>query len=286
MLRGHERPDEVEWPLIDGGQILLGVVPLVEDQGDVANALAEHPAPFCQFLGHTREGHTVVLVTGIGVMKQRNVAVGSDQQSQAENAQVVSPLFTLAALREVYPVVETVDEGEEVCGVKKETPQIQAEVGNRCGGNVSFNLADGLFVDAIHVVPKALATQLRALDPEEAGQDGVVIPCSDLRLAVREDAPVEASDQEVFAHGWSLGSPLGDMSVDRGHGIELLGYVEGGDQGAKFTDDDLLGLRSREATDQLLRGADVFLPDDLRLAVNALALPEVVVGSTADHLLG
>ena len=43
-----------------------------------------------------------------------------------------------------------------------------------------------------------------------------------------------------------------------------------------------MGLRVGESKDQLLGGADVFLPDDFRLAVDALTLAQVVVRPAAD----
>ena len=189
-------------------------------------------------------------------------------------------------MRQFGPVVEAVDEGEKVGGVKKEAPQIQAKARDRCDRQFLFNLGDGLFLNAVHVVPKALAGQLGTLDAEQARQNGLVIPFTHFGLATRGDTPVEAGDQEVLAHGRSLVPAFGDMSVDGGYDVELLGYVEGRNQGAELADDDVVGLRIGKAPDQLLTRADVFCPNDLRLAVDALTLPQIVVGPAADDLLG
>ena len=69
MLGGHQRSNKMERPLRDSGQILLGIVSLVENQGEVTNTLAQDAASLCQFLGDARECNAIVLVAGIGVMK-------------------------------------------------------------------------------------------------------------------------------------------------------------------------------------------------------------------------
>jgi hypothetical protein len=74
------------------------------------------------------------------------------------------------------------------------------------------------------------------------------------------------------------------MAVNSSDDVELLGYVEGGDQGAKLPDDGLLRIWPGESEDQLLRVTDVFLPDDLGFTVDASTLTEVVIGFTADEL--
>lgn len=80
-----------------------------------------------------------------------------------------------------------------------------------------------------------------------------------------------------------LSAAFGDMAVNGSDDIELLGHVEGGDHSAKFTDDSFLGIWTGESEDQLLGGADVLLPDDLGLAVDASAFAQVVIGSPADE---
>ena len=85
MLGGHQRSDKMERPLRDGVQVILGIIPLVENQRDITNTLAQDAASLCQFRGDARIGNAIVLVAGIGVMKQRNVTIGGNQQSQAGN---------------------------------------------------------------------------------------------------------------------------------------------------------------------------------------------------------
>src|SRR5260370_4745099 len=69
---------------------------------------------------HTLEGDAMVLIAGIGVMKQWNLAIGSDHHGQSQKAKMVVPLFPMAALRQLGPQVETVEEGEEIGGIKQQ----------------------------------------------------------------------------------------------------------------------------------------------------------------------
>src|SRR5256885_12819360 len=77
----------------DALQVLFGVVAFVENQGDVKSAAGQSTAPLEKFFGDATEGHRIVLIPGIGMMKQGHLAIGSNQQRQAQNAQVVSTLL-------------------------------------------------------------------------------------------------------------------------------------------------------------------------------------------------
>jgi len=284
MLRWHQRADEMKRPLLDSSEVFFGIVPLIKDQSDVTDTLTKGAAPLGQFFGHAAEGDRIMLVAGIGVMEQRNITVAGDQQSQTDNTQVVPSFLAVASLRELWSVVETVDKGEKVCGVKKQAPQVETKARDRSGRDFPLDMDDGVFVDTVHVVPKPLTGQLRDLGAQQARQNGLLIPFTDLGLAAWSDTPIEAGDKQVLPHGRALSAALGDMAVDGGSDIELLSHVEGGNQRTKFTDHTLLGLRVGESKDQLLGGADVFLPHDLRLAVDALTLAQVVVRPAADEL--
>ncbi len=71
----------------------------------------------------------------------------------------------------------------------------------------------------------------------------------------------------------------------QGDNLKLLSNVEGGGRSAEFADDNLLRLRVGEPKSELLRGADVLLPDDLGLAINPPTLAEVVVGPSFNKFL-
>ena len=80
MLGRYQRADEVKRGLVHLLEILGGVVPLVEDQRDVGNPAREILAPSHEFIRHTLESDAVVLISGVGVMEERDVAVRCDQQ--------------------------------------------------------------------------------------------------------------------------------------------------------------------------------------------------------------
>src|SRR5437773_8170103 len=128
----------------DALQVLLGVVAFVENQGDVTSAAGQRTAPLEKFFGDAVEGHRIVLIPRIGMMKQGNLAIGSNQQGQAQNPQVVPTLLAMASLRQLGSCVEAVQEGEEVRGVKEKTMQIQTEMRNHRAGDVLFYGGDVL----------------------------------------------------------------------------------------------------------------------------------------------
>jgi len=284
MLCGHEGADEVEGSLSHGIEVFLRVVSLVEDQRDVTDALAQGAAPLGQFLGNTAEGCGIVLVTCIGVMQQRDVAVGGNQQGQAQEAQIVPSIFAVASLGKDSAVVKAVNEGKKIGGIKEQASQIEAKTRDGGGGDLLFDGPDDLFVNPIHIIPKPLTAQLRGLDTDQAGEDGFFIPLSDLGLASGGDTAIKDSDEEVLTDRGALSASFGDMAIDGRNDIELLSHVESGDDGPEFPDDPFLRIRLGESEDQLLRGADVLLPDDFGFAVDASALAQVVIGISPNEL--
>jgi hypothetical protein len=80
-------------------QVFRGVVAFVENQGDVASPLGQRTATFQKFFGDAMESHPVVLIPRIGVMKQGNLAIAGNQEGQAQNPKIISPLLAMASLR-------------------------------------------------------------------------------------------------------------------------------------------------------------------------------------------
>src|SRR5437016_10980577 len=108
----------------DSFQVLFGVVAFVENQGYFTSAAGQRTAPLEKFFGDAVEGHRIVLIPRIGMMKQGNLAIGSNQQGQAQNPQVVPTLLAMASLRQLRSCVEAVQEGEEVRGVKQQAMKV------------------------------------------------------------------------------------------------------------------------------------------------------------------
>lgn len=226
MLTGHQRSDEMEGARVHGSEVLLGVIPLVEDERDITDTIRKFPAAVCQLFGHAGKCHRVVLVASVGAMKQGDVAVGGYHQGQADDAQIVPPFFAMAPLGQFRSIVEAVDEGEEVGSIEKQASQIQAEV-RHCGcGDLLLDLADRQLVDPIHVVPEPLAGQLRTLDAKQAGKHGLIVPFAGFRLAAGRHATVEAGHQEIFTDRRPLAPLLGSIAVEKGYNLELAGNIE------------------------------------------------------------
>jgi len=290
MLGGHQRTDEVERPLVDGGEVLLGVVALVENQSDVACPMPQFAAAPGEIGRDKAKGFRVMLVASVDMMEQRDVPVGGDEQGETEQAQIGASLFAVSSLRKGGAEIEAIDEGEEIGRIEEQVAQIEAELGHGFCTDVAFNRVDGGLVDTIHVVPETLARQLCRTEVQQTRQDGRVEPGPDAGLAPGGDAAVEHGDEQVLADRGPLRALLGHVAVDGADQVEPLGHGQTSGRGAKFANDGLLrggvGRRvRREAASKVFGGPEILLPDDRGLAVDALALPQVVVGLAMDELL-
>ena len=284
VVRGDERADEVERALLDGLQIVLGVVALVEDESDVASAVGEKLTALGQLVGDTAEGDGIVLVTGIGVVEERHVTIGGDEQREPEDAQIGAPLLAVPALGQLRAGVEAVDKSEEVGGVEQQAVQVQPKARHRCCREIALDGDDFLGADAIHVVPEALAGELRCSHRQQATENRPPVRFGQSRLAAGCDAAVERRGQQILAYTGPLRAALGHVPVDGLDHAEDLRDVECGGRGTKLRNGDLLWLWSREPLDEPLGGAEVVSPDDFRLAPDTLAFAQVVVRLAADRL--
>ena len=283
MLGGHQRANEAIGALGDRLEVVLGVVALVEHQRDVFGGAADVAVARGECVGQAGEGGRVGGVTGIGAVQQWQVGVGGDEQRETDDAQVAA-FLAVAALGEGGTGVEGIDEGEEVGGVEQHAPRVDIELAHQAGDEVALDRLDGLARDAVHVVPEALAAELARLDVEQAVEDGVVEPLGDAGLGTGGDAPVEGGDQQVGADG-GAGAALGDMAVDVLDEAQALGEAEECGDGAELAHEGGRGLGVGVAAhggEDVVGSAEVFLPDDLGFAVDALALAGVVVGFAAD----
>jgi hypothetical protein len=244
VLGGNQRTDKVQSTMVHKFEVLGRVVALVEDQGDLTNLLRERAAAFEQLLGHTVKGHGIGLIAGVGVMKQRDFAIGGDQNGQPQEAKVVVPLFAMAALRQLGTQVETVQEGKEVGGVKQQTAQIQAETGNGGVGQILFDGGHLFATDPLHVVPKTLTGQLCGGEGQQAAQRGFAVPAGDSCFAGGGETTVESRQQKIVADGRTLVAPFGDVAVNGRDHVQSLGDREDRSRPAKFLKGDFSGLRT------------------------------------------
>ena len=123
---------------------------------------------------------------------------------------------------------------------------------------------DGVWGDAVHVVPEALAGQLGGLEGKQAVQDGALEPGGKGGLGAGIEAAVEDGDEQVGADG-GAGAALGEVAVDDLGEAQAAGEVEEGGDGAEVTDGGL-GLGGGggllEFGDDVVGATEVDLADD------------------------
>ena len=127
-MGGGERADDVEGAGLDGGEIGLGVVAFVKDQGDGLERVGDGAAAGGELAAEVLEGGRVGALAGVGAVQQGQVGAGGDEQGEADDAQGGAALLAVAALGEGGLVVEGVVEGEEVGGVEEHLAQVDLEV--------------------------------------------------------------------------------------------------------------------------------------------------------------
>src|SRR5712692_7033741 len=110
MLGWDQGTDKMTRPLLYLFQVIFGIVALVKHQGDIAHLISQDSAPISQFLGDAAESRGVMLIAGVGVMKQRNFSIGSDKQSQSHDPKIVTALLAVPTLRQLVSGIEAINE--------------------------------------------------------------------------------------------------------------------------------------------------------------------------------
>ncbi len=197
-------------------------------------------------------------------------------------------LLAVAALSQLGALVEGIEVGEEVGGVKQHLAQVETELAGHGGNDVAFHGGEGGDGDAVHLVPEALAGELVGAQGEQAAQGGGVEPAGEAGLGAGGEAAVEDGGEQVGADG-GAGAALGEMTVDVLDELQAAGEGEQSGRGTEFTHDRLQRLggggSGAEFLDDLVGATEIGLGDDLGLAVDALADAGVVVGVAPDDLL-
>jgi len=274
---------------LDGLEVVLGVVALVEDQGHVFGPVGDLAIAGDELVRQAGEGRGIGLVAGIGAVEERDVEVRGDQEGEPDDAKRGAPFLALATLGHGVSRIEGVDEGEEVGGIEENALEVEVELADELRGEIALDGDEVLSGDAVHVVPEALAGELAGLEAEQPPQHGGFEPLGNAGLAAGGDAAVEGGDEQVGADAGSAAA-LGDVVVDRLHQSEAPRQVIQGGQRGEVGDEGLLGSRGRgglsgHGVDDVLGAAEVFLPDDFGFAVDALGFAGVVVGVAADAFL-
>ena len=259
-------------------EVVFRVVALVEDQGDVFGTAVDLAVACDERVGQAGESGGIGLVSRVGMMQQRQVEVGGDEESEADDPQRL--FLAVAALGQRAALVEGVDEGEEVGGVEQDAPEVDVEVAHQAGDDVALDPGDGVERDPVHVVPEPLARELVRLDADQAIKNGVLEPLCGAGLRAGSDATVEDSDQQVGADGRSV-ALLGNVPVYMVGEAQASGETVKGGDGAEVAHQGFDGIAGHDG-DDLVGRTEILLPDDGGLSVDALGLTRVVVRLSAD----
>jgi len=274
-----------------GVQVVLGVVSLIEDKGDVLDPIADQFVASYQLRGQAGKCRCVVLVAWVSSVQKWEVKVGRDQQGEADDAQCSPAFFILPPLGKGRTFIEGINEREEVGCIKKDSPKLDVELADHMGCNIAFDGFDLFPRNPIHIVPEPLAGELSGLDTQESPEDGLFEPLSDAGFTAGSHAPVNGCRHQVCPYGWPM-TNLGNMAIDVFLETEAQSYVIQGDDSPEIGNDGSLGLRDWESGgspchrgDEIFWSPEILLPNDFRLAVHSPAFAGIVVGLSADDLL-
>ena len=267
MLGGNKGANEMVRGSIQGLDVLFGIVPFIENQGDAFTPFLEDLVPGNEIIEDAAESCGVVLVSFVGFREQGNVKIPRHEQGQTHDAKIgpfglgVSPLSQPAGILRG-------EEGVKVGGVVKERPQVNVEFFDQAPRQVVLNGRQSRFVKVLHVIPEALTAQGKGTQRQKTAQDGVLVPGSELALAARREPTVKRGQEHVLADGSSL-APLVGVAVDHADHVQLLSDIPQSGAGSKVS---LFGIERSpggfgQAIEQLLSGAEVAEDADARAAV-------------------
>src|SRR5262249_46444035 len=181
--------------------------------------------------------------------------------------------------------------GKEVSAIVREGTQGQLKLLDQALRQFAFGGRDVRFLDKVKVVPKGLTGELLGRGGQQACQGGLAIPVGELAFARRLDGAVDGGEEQIAAHGESLVA-FGEVAVEEIDKADLLRQVVEGNDVTESSDIDGLGLRCLlgfvlgGSGDQVAGGAEIDSPDDLRLAVDALAVSGRGIGAAVNELGG
>ncbi len=238
VLCGNKRANEMVWRSVQGPDVLFGVVPFIENQGDTPTLLLEHLVAGNQIVQDPAESDGVVLVSFIDLGEQRDMKIPRNQKRQANDAKIGAFGLGVSPLGQLGGIVRG-KESVEVGGVVKERSQINVEGFDQPPRNVVFNLREGRLVKEVHVIPKALTAQGRSAERKKPDQNRIPVPGGESSLGALV--------------------PFGCMAVDHTDNAQLLSSVP---ERGSCTKIARFGVEraSRslgKAFEQLLSGADM-----------------------------
>lgn len=141
----------------------------------------------------------------------------------------------------------------------------------------------------IHVVPETLTAKLLGTDAHEAPKRSCLEPICKTSLTAWGETAIEDGNEQIGSHTGAVAG-FGSMTVDVLKQAQALYQIEERNNRTELGDDNLFGSRHirrrfpAHGSDDIVCPPEVFLPDDLGLAVDPLAFAGVVVSLAVNVL--
>lgn len=279
MMVRRESPDKRQPRVgVDPGDVLRRVEALVEDEGHPR--LLQRPQEIPHLGIQLEHEPGVVDVGRIGPVEKRDSVLPVAKKRQSDMPELVLPGLGMRVTGQLGWRFGT-HLGKEVRRVIEQT--VQRDVVNRddLAGHFVPDRRHVLGLDFLHLVPEVGRVESRPVDLSIFSDGGPLEPAGQGGLAFGLDHPVEDDEIKILADAHALiafrHDPVDDVdktdvplnSLHRRHGSELEGF-------------DLGDFGALEALLDPLRGAEVLLPDDAGLALDALGFGQIIVGTTLD----
>jgi hypothetical protein len=157
------------------------------------------------------------------------------------------------------------------------------------GHEVGLDAGDGVLIEALHMIPKALARKQLPGDGAEADERGAGIPVGEGTLAFGRGAAIDGGQDQILCGGDALVA-FGQMTVEDFQQAETLGHGPGGGDAAKRKGVDFSrfhwGALLLDGGHDFFGRAQAFLQGQAGFAVDALRGDGVVVGMALDLASG
>ena len=261
---------------------VFGVIAFVKNQGERLALRSQRAVAGLQVRNDGSEGDRIGLIAGVDLEEKRNMEIGGDEQSQTDHTQIGAFGFGMTALRERRGGGR-IDEGVEVGAIKAQAAQIQLKLFDQPGGKIPLDRPAVVFIDDIHVIPEALATELSLGTRQQSAQDGGAVPGAQAGFAGRSDDAIDCGQDEVFSDREAL-IAFGGVAIDEIHQPQFLDQGPAGDDGPEIEDFSLerVFFKSLEAFPESIGGTEMSQEDMAGLAVDEARGDQLPVAFSVD----
>ncbi|HWG63796.1 MAG TPA: hypothetical protein VG253_19070 [Streptosporangiaceae bacterium] len=181
VIRGGQRADEGKRRAVEQLVVAAGVLPGVVDEGEaVALAIVavreQRREAGDKLVDHRLELGDIGLVARVGVADQGDAAVGGHHQTEPADAQVVSLLLGVSALRDRGTLVGRVDPGGEVRHIEHEAREVDRERLDHGRDDATLDLLEAILADRVHRLPEPPVVERPGRQAQPPVTGGLVPP--------------------------------------------------------------------------------------------------------------